>query len=188
MGLFCIDKTSNLCYARRRSQTKKGGRAMSDDIHSFKFKQWTMVVDKADEKYNICNVGSDGKKQFYEIIVGEYGQPIIVAEPGYAFDAPANLRYVDAKGKMVRPAQQIAGIICKDGPRFSLTNAKKQGVEIKTNDDGSIQVGNQAWWIKTLLVKDKNRIINYDAFCVPRDAWPTPLGVQILELGDLNLF
>ncbi len=150
----------------------------------FKFKQWTVTANQADEKYNICNIDSDGKKQFYEIVSGEYGQPIIVAEPELAFVPPQTLMYVDAKFEQTRPDQRIAGIICQFGPRFSLTNAKSKGVVIKVNADGSIQVGEEKWWIATLFLKDKNRIRNYDAFCVRAK----PNYIRILELGDINLF
>ncbi len=160
---------------------------MSGKINTFKFKQWTLVANEADGKYNICNLGSDGQKQFYEVVSGEYGQPTIIAEPEYAFDTPANLLYVNAKGEGVKPDQpdqKIAGVVCKDGPRFSLTNAKSKGVVIKANDDGSIQVGEEKWWLATLFLKDKNRIRNYDAYCVRQQ----PEKVRILELGDLDLF
>lgn len=168
-------------------QHNERANTMDNKMKAFKFKQWTVTVNEADGKYNICNLGPDGKKQFYEIVVGEYGQPIIVAEPEYAFDTPPNLRYINAKGEHVRPDQMIAGVICQDGQRFSLTNAKNKGLEVKVNGDGSIQVNEEKWWLKTLFLKDKNRFRGYDAFCVREQ----PMGgveVRILELGDLNLF
>jgi len=149
----------------------------------FKFKQWTLVANEADEKYNICNLGSNGEKQFYEIVPGKYGEPIIVAEPDLAFDTPPNLRYVNAKGEKVQPDQKIAGIICDDGQRFSLSNAKSKGIEIKVNYDGSIQVGNDRFFLVTLFLKDKNRVRNYDAYCTRGQVIPAQ--VRIVELGDL---
>lgn len=153
-------------------------------MKGFRFKQWTLTANEADEKYNICNLGPNGEKQFYEIVNGKYGEPIIVAEPEYAFDPPASLMYLDAKFEPTKPDQKIAGIVCQFGPRLSLTNAKKQGVVIKANGDGSIQVGDEQWWVATLFLKDKNRIRNYDAFCVR----VKPNYIRILELGDINLF
>ena len=148
--------------------------------------QWTFDVDEATGTYNIYNRGPNGEKQFYEVVPGKYGEPIIVAEPELAFDPPANLRYDNVKGAVVVPDQKIAGIVCQNGPRGSLTNLQKQVKKpVTVNEDGSLQIGEEKWWIVKLLLKDKNRIRNYDAFCVRQK----PLGeVRIIELGDLNLF
>ncbi|MBU0660796.1 hypothetical protein KKG22_01295 [Patescibacteria group bacterium] len=116
--------------------------------------------------------------------MGKYGQPIIIAEPDLAFEAPSCLNYVDAKGEEATPSEKIAGIICKDGPRFSLSNAKKKGISVSVNDEGFIQIDNETWWISTLFCKDKNRIVGYDAYLVRMK----PKQVLILELGDLDLF
>lgn len=150
----------------------------------FRFRQWMLEVNEGTASYNIYNHGSNGERQFYEVVPGKYGEPIIVAEPEYAFDVSVNLCYVNAKGDAVVPDQQIAGIICQDGPRFSLTNAKNKGVVIRANEDGSIQVGEEKWWLATLFLKDKNRFRGYDAYCVRQQ----PEKVRILELGDLNFF
>ncbi len=147
-----------------------------------KYKQWDLLTD--DEKYNLCNLGPDGKKQFYEVIMGQYGQPLIVAEPDRAFPCPATLEYVNAKGEQAVPNEKIAGIICSDGKRFSLTNAANKGIRIEPKEDGSIQVDNEVWWIKTLFQKDKNRVINYDAYLVPTK----PEQVKVIELADLVSF
>lgn len=145
--------------------------------------QWVVKVDGAGD-YSMFNPGPGGDRQFYMVIPGQYGQPIIIAEPDLAFSAPANLTYVNVKGECVEPAEKIAGIICQDGPRLSLTRAKNTGVLVKVNDDGSIQVGDEVWWIATLFSKDKNRIIGYDAFLVRKK----PSQVKMRELGDIDLF
>lgn len=148
-----------------------------------RLKQWTVDVNDTTGEYRICNLGLNGEKQFYEVVPGKYGEPIIVAEPDLAFDPPTNLLYVNAQRAETTPDQKIAGIICKDGPRFSLTNAKSKGVAIKVNEDGSIQVGEKKWWLVTLFLKDKNRFRGYDAYCVREQ----PENVRVLELGDLDL-
>lgn len=147
-----------------------------------RFRQWTLMVEN--DEYEIVNLDSNRKQQYYKVVSGEYGQPIIVAEPDLAFAVPTELRYVNKYGGTVAPTEKIAGIICKDGPRFSLTNAKNKGVVIKANDDGSIQVGDEVWWISTLFSKDKNRIVGYDAFLIRE----RPNVVMVRELGDLDLF
>ena len=147
--------------------------------------QWTVYVVE-EGNYNIYNLDPNNrKKRFFEVVMTKpHGQPVIVAEPDLAFDAPVNLLYLNAKGDAVKPDQKIAGIICQNGPRFSLSNALAKGVLIKVNEDGSIQVGEEKWWLASLFSKDKNRIIGYDAFCVREQ----PQKVTIRELGDLNLF
>ncbi|MBI2037785.1 MAG: hypothetical protein HYT15_02540 [Candidatus Magasanikbacteria bacterium] len=147
-------------------------------------KQWTIKVDETTGDYNVTNLGPNGERQFYMVSPGQYGQPIITAEPDLAFDAPSNLTYVNAKGETVTPSEKIAGIICQDGPRFSLTNAKNKGITVVVSDDGSIQIGNEVWHLVTLFSKDKNRVVNYDAYLVRQQ----PAQVRVLELGDLNLF
>ena len=147
------------------------------------YKQWSLMTDE--EKYKLFNLGKDGRRDFYEIVMGSYGQPIIVAEPDRAFKCPEVLNYVNAKGETTVPAEKIADIICSDGKRFSLTNAEKQGVKIKVQeDDGSIKINDEIWWITTLFQKDRNRIVNYDAYLSP----VKPEKVRILELADLTVY
>lgn len=155
---------------------------------SHKFGQWTIEGDddpnSKDFGYGIFNRGPNGKRRFYKVVPGKYGQPIIVAEPDLAFKVPKNLVYVNTDGEIIRPEEKIAGIICQNGPRLSLSNAKKQDIVIKVNDDSSIQVGEKKWWLSTLFQKDKNRFRNYDAYCVKEK----PKFVKLFELGDLDLF
>ena len=143
------------------------------------------MVKLFEDKYNIFNLDPEtGKKRFYEIISGQYGQPLIVAEPDLAFIPPVFLNYVDSAGDKTKPTEKIAGIICSDGKRFSLSGAKMKGIKIESQEDGSIKIDNEVWWIKTLFSKDKNRIINYDAFLVKEK----PEKVKVLELADLTEF
>lgn len=149
----------------------------------YTYKQWTLSVGA--EAYSIENRDpSGGPRRFYMIKMGAFGQPVIVAEPDRAFEAPTNLVYVSATGEATAPSERIAGVICKEGPRLSLSNAAKQGIDVHLNEDGSVTVGNDVWWIATLFQKDKNRIIGYDAY-LRRDR---PETVRIIELGDLDLF
>ncbi len=153
-------------------------------MQQFKFGQWVLEVNE--DKYELYNPDPEtGKKRFYRAVPGEFGQPLLESEPDLAFAVPEELTYVNNKGEPVKPNQKIAGIICKDDrPRFSLTNAKSKGVVVNANEDGSIQVGEEKWWLATLFLKDKNRIFNYDAYCVRE----MPSKVRVLELGDLDLF
>jgi hypothetical protein len=147
-------------------------------------KQWIVDVSGTTGDYAIVNLGPNGERQYYMVSPGQYGQPVITAEPDLALDVPIGIEYVNAKGEAVMPGEKIAGIICQGGARYSLTNARNKGVKVKVNDDGSIQVGDEKWWIATLFSKDKQRIINYDAYLVRQQ----PAQVKVLELGDLNLF
>lgn len=190
MALLCTcfssrlrDKCMRITYngVVRRGQNRERTKTMV-----FKHGQWMVHTQEGNGGgYNIYNLDPDtGKKRFYEVVPGKFGEPIIIAEPDLAFDAPANLCYINAKFEVVKPDQKIAGIICQDGPRGSLTNLKTQGKPVAVNEDGSLQIGEEKWWLSTLFLKDKNRFCGYDAFCV-RERWET---VDILELGDLDLF
>lgn len=147
---------------------------------SFQFKQWTVEIDLKEESYRIHNNGGD----FYQAEMGAYGQPLIFADPKRAFDAPDSLSYVDASGNQAEPKEKIAGIVCKDGPRFSLTSAENKGIVIEHNDDGSISIDGEQWFLETLFRKDANRIIGYDGYYSKEQSQ----AVKIIELGDLDLF
>lgn len=147
------------------------------------FLQW--VVEFFENSYRIYNPDPEsGVKKFYEIQMGQYGQPIIVAEPELAFDPPASLIYVDFAGNETKPTEKISGIICSDGKRFSLTNAEAKGIKIEPQNDGSVMIAGEIWWINVLFSKDRNRIVNYDAFLIQEK----PAKVKILELFDLMDF
>lgn len=149
-----------------------------------KHKQWTVEIDEATGEYKIVSLGTSGEQQYYMVTPGKYGEPIITPEPDLAITVPADLIYVNSKGEAVVPAEKISGIICKDGHRLSLTNARNQDIVVKANDDGSIQVSTETWHVATLFSKDKNRVRNYDAYCVREK----PDRVRVIELGDLDLF
>ena len=151
-------------------------------MNEMQYLQWRAQM--GEDKYNIFNPGTDGRKQFYEVVMGQYGQPLIVAEPDRAFPCPENLDYINAKGEQTVPNEKIAGIICNDGKRFSLTNAANKGIKIEVQKDGSVKINDEVWWIKTLFQKDKNRIINYDAYLAPAK----PNKVKVLELADLMAY
>lgn len=155
--------------------------------------QWHVVLvfagDEGDmlEKYRLHNPDEQtGKSRYYAVEPGKYGEPRIKPEPELAFNWSDQLSYVDGEGNETKPdaALKISGIVCKDGPRFSLTNAQRQGIHVKPLDDGSIMIGDDAWWPSTLFLKDKNRNDGYDAFCVRQK----PDVTRVLELGDLDLF
>lgn len=148
----------------------------------FKYGQWTLTADG--EGYKFVNIGEDGGERFYRVEPGKYGQPLIIAEPTLAFDAPNGLNYVNHVDEATNPVEKIAGIICQNGPRFSLSNAQKQGIVVSVNADGSIQIGSETWWLATLFSKDKYRIVGYDAYLVREK----PERVRVIELGDLDLF
>lgn len=146
--------------------------------------QWTVDIDEATGQYTIMNLGPNGERRYYMVSPGQYGEPVITPEPDLAFSVPVNLTYVNKKGEAVVPAEKISGIICQESHRFSLTNAKNKGIDVTVNDDGSIQVGDETWWLSTLFIKDKNRVRNYDAYLVREK----PPQVKVLELADLDLF
>ncbi len=146
------------------------------------FKQWTLEI--VDGDYTLTNRGENGVERFFKVVMGPYGDPKIIVEPALAFAAPEGLTYVNAKGEAVKPAEKIGGIICQETNgvathRFSLSNAKAPKFEVVS--DGIIIEG-EHWYLCSLFSKDKNRIINYDAYYVRTK----PTQVKLLELADLN--
>lgn len=152
-------------------------------VHSFK--QWKIQVSP-DGNYAIVNEGENGKKDFYQIVSGQYGQPLIVAEPDRAVVVPQNIQYVDTKGSIVVPDQKIAGFIIRDANkqivmRVSLTNAEKKGILWELDDVGVLKIAEQKYCMQCLVIKDKNRLTNYDAFFGPESV----SSIKVLELEDL---
>jgi hypothetical protein len=141
--------------------------------------QW--LLNAGEESYTISNLGPNSERRYYQVVMGKYGEPCFVAEPDLAFPCSEVLIYVNAKDETSVPDEKIAGIVCSDGQRFSLTNAKNKGILIVAQDDGSIKINDQTWWVKTLFRKDKNRIINYDAYL----SKTKPEKVRIIEMADL---
>lgn len=156
-------------------------------MHTFKFGQWTMEVDEEVGHYEMYNLDpATGEKRFFRVVKGAYDAPKFEPESALAFACPNNLTYVNKQGETVAtPAEKISGLICQNGPRASLSNLKSKGIAVSANEDGSIQIGEEAWWLATLFSKDKNRFKNYDVFLVK--AKPER-PVKVLELGDLDLF
>ncbi|HBB02653.1 MAG: hypothetical protein US89_C0005G0066 [Candidatus Peregrinibacteria bacterium GW2011_GWF2_38_29] len=147
--------------------------------------QWRLEAD--DVGYTITNPGADGKRDFYQLVKGPYGNPVIIAEPDRAFDAP-NAKYVDMQGNPTVPKEKIAGIICKtpDGKivhRFSLSSAKAPRFEL-VNGGEQIKIAEELWYLRGIFRKDANRIIGYDAFygTEPQESGVVP----IMELQDIN--
>ena len=139
-------------------------------IHSYR--QWNIEVDEDESgAYRIVNRKDDGTLQYYLAESGKYGEPIIVPEPELALPIPLGCKYVDSDGTDAQPSQLISGIICSAGGkvvhRFSLTNAMNKGVQLKLEMDGRLMVAKEHFWLRCLLVKDRNRFRNYDAFFVP---------------------
>ncbi len=145
--------------------------------------QWKLEAD--DGGYHITNPGEDGQQKFYRVDSGVYGNPIITAEPDLAFDPPATAEYVDDKGNSAETEEKIAGIICKkDGEvvhRFSLSSPHRPEFSLE-NGGAEILIDGTRWHLRALLRKDKNRIINYDAFYGDK----RPDAVKLVELEDLN--
>jgi len=154
-------------------------------LDTFWLGPWKLEIDEVRGKWSISNPGPNDEKQLYEVVPGAQGEPIINAEPDLAFDAPANLRYINVRREEIKPDQKISGIVCHNGPRGSLTNLKKLGHTVERNQDGSLQIGGEKWWIITLFLKDKDCFRGYDAFCARE---PLDEVVSILEFCDLDIF
>jgi hypothetical protein len=144
---------------------------------------WTL--EASDEDYTFFNDnGPGGTLAFYQIKMGPYGNPILIAEPHLAFEAPAGLTYVDFKGEPVILKEKIAGIICQEESgvaryRFSLSSPEAPKFE-KT--EYGISIDGVEWYLRRLFSKDKGRIVGYDAFL----SQIRPAQVVWLELADLN--
>lgn len=140
--------------------------------------------------YEIANIGGDGKRDFYILTSGQYGQPLITAEPDRALDLPASLKYVTAQGNEIKPTEKLGGFIIRENSgaisyRYSLTNAHKSGVDLQgfQPSDASFLVDGKTYWLNALFSKDKNRYINYDGFFSPNKT----ARVMVYELSDLRL-
>ena len=145
--------------------------------------QWELTAD--DEGYQIENPDEAGVRRFYRVDSGPYGNPVITAEPDLAFEAPSTVDYLDMHGNKAAPEERIAGIICKRAGevihRFSLSNNKKPDFAAE-NEGAVLVIGDVRWHLRALFRKDKNRIINYDAWYGEEE----PDAVKIVELEDLN--
>ena len=145
--------------------------------------QWNLTSDE--KGYHIANPDKEGKKRFYDLNSGPYGNPVITAEPDLAFPAPATVNYINSKGVEAKPEEKIAGIICKRAGevihRFSLSNPKRP--EFMPEQEGAeLLIEDVRWHLRALFRKDKNRIINYDAWYGEEK----PDAVKLVELEDLD--
>lgn len=163
----------------------------------FQIGQWTYTVEGYDpatgtaQKLRGINPSKQpgGPRRFYMMETGQFGQPLFTADPDMAFEVPSQLVCVDVASNPVTLTEKIGGIMClgvgpKPQHRYSLTSAAEKtpvAIEVVVNDDGSIQVDGEKWWVAALIQKDRNRIFNYDAILV-RDQ---PDQVFLVELGDL---
>ena len=156
-----------------------------------KFGQWTIKVNK--DGYEFFNLEDSGKKRFYSLENGDFGQPLIIAEPDNAFEVPSGVTYANAKGEEIdKPAEKISGVICqdKDGSvvhRFSLSNPKAprfektdNGIIIFVDDDGEEK--QEEWFLNTLFDKDGQRIQNHDGYY----SKVKPESVRVSELQDVD--
>jgi len=145
--------------------------------------QWKLLADAS--AYNLSFENEEGTQLFYKVVPGKYGNPMIIAEPDLAFEVPNNVDYVDMNGRKEVPLEKIAGIVCRDNNRavhrFSLSNPNKPETLVK--DGGAVlEIEDQTWYLHTLYSKDKNRIVNYDAYY----SLYKPEVVQVTELADLD--
>lgn len=159
------------------------------DKMEYKNKQWTLSVDEANGEYSISNIDPDtGKKRFYEIVAGEYGQPIIIPEPELSWDIPLEMaeNIVNLSGEKINSLEleKISGIICFGGPRFSLSAAKAKNMKVEFigGRSGKILIDQVEWYVAYIFSKDKNRIRNYDVFTYkqPRKS------IMLFELQDMS--
>jgi hypothetical protein len=157
----------------------------------FQCKQWTLEVE-ADEsgnatKYQIVNLAPDGTMQYYRVVSGQYGQPLIEQEPSLGLTVPSAVSYTDSKGNpTANPTQKVVGLICRDASgavvqRLSLTNAKNKNIPFKFNDDGMLELGGEVYHLRSLVSPDKNRLIGLVGFFSPTKSD----AVSVLELEDL---
>ena len=130
-------------------------------------------------------IRENGTRKFYDLKSGPYGNPVITAEPDLALDTPTTVEYENNNGEAAQPEEKIAGIICKKAGevmhRFSLSSPKRPKFE--TIDEGAeLIIEGVRWKLRALFRKDKNRIINYDAY-YGKEA---PDKVKLIELEDLD--
>lgn len=122
---------------------------------------WRAEVQNGEIKAEIFNL-QGGQKKFYEIKMGQYGQPVVIQEPDLAFESPEGV----GDGK-----QKIAGIITDDGQRFSLSNFMQKN-NLSANDiknlwnkeEMSFVINLKKYYLQFLYEPDKNRIVNYVGF------------------------
>jgi hypothetical protein len=152
--------------------------------------QWEALTQRDDDNqvvaYCIVNRSPTGQRQFYDVIAGKFGEPLMRKEPDQALPVPSGLQYV-RDGAHVVPDQRIAGCVVKDGSkvieRFSITNAIKKGRSVTLSDMGELTVDGNRYFLTALFSADRNRVKNYDAFFSTRPETGPP--IRLVELEDL---
>ena len=150
-------------------------------------KQWDFCTED-DGSYEMLNRGPNGERRYFMVKSGRYGEPITVGEPDLALEVPPGCAIVDRRGAPQALDQKIAGIICRGASdevelRLSLTNAKDKGIGWALHRDGRLEVNGTTYYLRALVLKDANRVENYDAFF---GASPPADGkVRFYELEDL---
>lgn len=197
-------QTAELLFPGLTSRTKANRRSVEIDRErwneAFTCKQWTVATKPlaaADEdtgsevaEYRLVNL-KNGLPQYYEVVSGQYGEPIMRPEPERALGLPKGIEYVHCStGEPVTLKDKISGIILKDAAdstvdRFSLTNAAQKGIDLKLSDDGCLMVDGKKYYLRSLLSKDKKRICNYDGFF--SEIKPENGTVKFWEMEDLPL-
>lgn len=162
--------------------------------------QWTVATQPDDTigsdpkrvaRFRIVNLDEAGRRKFYEVESGQFGQPILVPEPEKALPVPANVAYVRGNSREpVTLPEKIAGIILRNERgatvgRFSLTNAERQGTQLSLDDDGRLVVDSQTFFLQSILMPDANRVRNYNAYFGPTR--PASGNVLVWELGYLPI-
>lgn len=150
--------------------------------------QWKIQRDEADPagRYRIINPEPDGSLRFYMVHSGDFGQPLIVAEPSLGIPCPTGVVYTHpATGKVARPHQKITGMIFKlargFSGRFSFSNAALQGAGWTLAEDGYLRMDDHILPLAAVFQRDGKRIEGLDALCLPTK----PSSVKVLELMDL---
>mgnify|MGYP001570602522 CR=1 FL=1 len=149
-----------------------------------KIKDWYYTFKG--ENFSFFNLGGDGKRRFSHVINGIYGEPWTIKDPDLAMTLPARplWQYKNEKGEMVQPDEKLASIICEDeAHRFSLSNAKRLGHNVRFMEDGSLMIDEETWWIHWVLRIDKNMVTNYVGYAY-KDK-PANRVIVIREIADL---
>lgn len=113
----------------------------------------------------------------------EGDKPEKATEPDELLELPS-LKFEDYERMETTPEGKIAGIICEDGPKFSVSKSDKPKFKIK--DDGSAEIKikdkKETRYLNTLLSSGESG--NYKAYFGKTKTDK----VRVIELEDLKLF
>lgn len=150
------------------------------------------------ESYEISNPAPDGSKRFYEVVPGQFGQPLIVQEPSGGIPLPPGLGYKDPFGASVGvPTGRIVGAVFQredgrvaqgaDGKplRFSLSNP--YAPELGTMDSGQLTLNGELWRLVRVHHADRGRIQGWVAFFRPAAQTPSGFAVIVSELENVGV-